>query len=64
VHTGSKSDFNNLFLDFGGVHPHPHANTWLRHCCEQYLSGAAPDCPVRYEVSAPTVRIFRTLTVR
>jgi hypothetical protein len=32
VHTGSKSDFNNLFLDFGGVHPHPHANTWLRHC--------------------------------
>ena len=31
VLTGSKSDGNNLFLDFGGVHPHPQANTWLRH---------------------------------
>jgi hypothetical protein len=30
---------------------------------EQHLSGAAPDYPVRHEVSAPMVRIFRTLTV-
>jgi hypothetical protein len=30
---------------------------------EQHLSGAALDCSVRHEVSAPTVRIFRTLTV-
>jgi hypothetical protein len=31
--------------------------------CRTGLSGAAPDCPVRHEVSVPMVRIFRTLTV-
>jgi hypothetical protein len=30
---------------------------------EQYLSGAAPDCPVPPEVSAPMVDCVRTLTV-
>jgi hypothetical protein len=30
---------------------------------EQCLSGAAPDCPVPPEVSAPTVDCVRTLTV-
>jgi hypothetical protein len=30
---------------------------------EQYLSGAAPDCPVPQEVRAPTVKTIRTLTV-
>jgi hypothetical protein len=30
---------------------------------EQCLSGAAPDCPVPPEVSAPTVDYVRTLTV-
>jgi hypothetical protein len=30
---------------------------------EQYLSGAAPDCPVPLEDKAPTVDCARTLTV-
>jgi hypothetical protein len=30
---------------------------------EQCLSGAAPDCPVSPEVSAPTVDDVRTLTI-
>jgi hypothetical protein len=30
---------------------------------EQCLSGAAPDCPMPPEVSAPTVDYVRTLTV-
>jgi hypothetical protein len=30
---------------------------------EQCLSGAAPDCPVRQDVRAPTVETVRTLTV-
>ena len=30
---------------------------------EQYLSGAAPDCPVPQEDKAPTVETVRTLTV-
>jgi hypothetical protein len=30
---------------------------------EQYLSGAAPDCPVHQDVRAPTVETVRTLTV-
>jgi hypothetical protein len=30
---------------------------------EQYLSGAAPDCPVPQDVRAPTVETVRTLTV-
>jgi hypothetical protein len=31
---------------------------------EQYLFGAAPDCPVPQAVRAPTVETVRTLTVR
>jgi hypothetical protein len=30
---------------------------------KQYLSGAAPDCPVPHEDRAPTVETVRTLTV-
>jgi hypothetical protein len=30
---------------------------------EQYMSGAAPDCPVAQAVRAPTVKTIRTLTV-
>jgi hypothetical protein len=30
---------------------------------EQYLSGAAPDCPVPQDVRAPTFETVRTLTV-
>ena len=30
---------------------------------EQYLFGAAPDCPVQHEDKAPTVETVRTLTV-
>jgi hypothetical protein len=30
---------------------------------EQYLSSAAPDCPVHQDVRAPTVETVRTLTV-
>jgi hypothetical protein len=30
---------------------------------EQYLSGAAPDCPVHQDVRAPMVETVRTLTV-
>jgi hypothetical protein len=30
---------------------------------EQWLSGAAPDCPVHQDVRAPTVETVRTLTV-
>jgi hypothetical protein len=30
---------------------------------EQYLSGAAPDCPVPHEDKSPTVETVRTLTV-
>jgi hypothetical protein len=30
---------------------------------EQYLSGAAPDCPVSQDVKAPTVETVRPLTI-
>jgi hypothetical protein len=30
---------------------------------EQYLSSAAPDCPVHQEVRAPTIETVKTLTV-
>jgi hypothetical protein len=30
---------------------------------EQCMSGAAPDCPVPPEISAPTIDCVRTLTV-
>jgi hypothetical protein len=49
--------------DFQTVHAEVRAAAEGAPDSEQYLSGAAPDCPVPHEDKAPTVKTVRTLMV-